>query len=475
MSVTATRLVALAVACVALASLGGHAGIPGQRPSVLLIVIDTLRADHLGCYGYHRPTSPRLDALARTGVRFANARAPSSWTAPSVASILTGLYPAVHGVERSTSVLAAQVPTMAEAFRAAGYATAAFSSNPVFVSPVMGFGRGFDRFELVNGPPVSRNDALKMIPVDPQFQRFVQVATADRMTDVALSWLAEHDGREAPFFAYVHYIDPHADYFPPAEYSARFGVAPDAPLAGVAQRQLLRSFRAPESAADLATLVGLYDAEVAFTDAHVGRLLDEAAERVRGPLLVVVTADHGEEFGDHGGLGHGIRLWEEQLRVPLILSGAGVPPGQTLDTPASLVSLWPTLAELAGVRGPAHAAGPSLARLVRRAWNLRVGPLFADLDQPSAGMNALHHRAVIDGAWKLIIWNDHTTRLFDLASDPREQHDIAGVEDTRRHTLETRLRTRDIAAMAARERAAPGTSLLTAERRERLKALGYAQ
>jgi arylsulfatase A-like enzyme len=468
MSPSPVRLVAAALACITLAGLATP-----RRPSVLLIVIDTLRADHLGCYGYARPTSPHLDALARRGVRFANAHAPSSWTAASVASILTGLYPAVHGVETSTSVLGDDVPTIAEAFRARGYATAAFSANPVFVSPVMGFARGFDRFDILHGPAVSQDDALDMIPVDPLFTRFVQVAKADRVTDAAFAWIEEQARGGGPFFAYVHYLDPHADYFPPPEYAARFGVAMDAPLAGVAQRPLLRSFHAPASADDLATLIGLYDGEIAFTDEHVGRLIDEVWKRVAGPMLVVVTADHGEEFGDHGGLLHGTTLWEEQLHVPLIFAGTRIAPGRTIRAPVSLVSVWPMLAGLTGVGTPMDTSDrPSAVPLLGAT---DPTPIFADLERPSPRLEHWHSRVVIDGSWKLIVASGDNTLVFDLAHDPGEHRDVAAIEPERRVALTESLRVRDALSVAVRARTQPGTSPMTAERRERLKALGYAQ
>lgn len=471
MSLRPFRLIAALAVTIALVFLAWP---DRPRPSVVLIVIDTLRADHLGCYGYGRATSPRLDALAGGGVRFTNARATSSWTAASVGSILTARYPAVHGVETSTSVLNERIPTLAEAFQTAGYATAAFSANPVFVSPVMGFARGFDRFDIVHGPSATRDSPLEIIPIDPQFKQFVQVARADRMTDAALAWLDARGTTSSPFFLYVHYLDPHADYFPPPEYAERFGVDPKARLAGVAQRPVLRSFRAPKSAEDLATLVGLYDAEIAFTDVHVGRLVDEVARRLTHPFVVVVTADHGEEFGDHGGLGHGITLWEEQLQVPLILFGSGVTAGQTIDVPFSLVGIWSLLSELTGVQPPPDSDA-SPVPLLRDRGPVAGHPIFADLERPSPGLEHLHGRAAIDGTWKLIVSSAGEAHLYDLADDPREQHEVDPSQGERRESLKRVLGARDRHAMEMRDRAAPGASEISAERREQLEALGYLQ
>jgi arylsulfatase A-like enzyme len=173
--------------------------------------------------------------LARSGVRFANAYATSSWTGASVASIMTGLYPAVHGLETGTSVLASGLTTLAEEFRSAGYSTAAFSANPLFVVPEMGLAQGFERFDVLHGPPADYSKNIDAVPTEVGGQTMVQVAKADLLTDRALAWVTEPGRGRRPFFLYVHYFDPHGGYFPPHEYAARFGVAPDAPLAGAAQ------------------------------------------------------------------------------------------------------------------------------------------------------------------------------------------------------------------------------------------------
>lgn len=440
-----------------------------QRPDVLLVVIDTLRADHLGSYGYDKPTSPRLDAFAARATRFARAHATSSWTAPSVASMLTGLDPAEHGVQRSTSVLNVAVPTMAESFRAAGYATAALTANPVFVSPRMGFARGFDSFETLHGPKVTPDQRVKMIPLDPGFQSFVEVATADRVTDAALQWIGEQRALRRPWFLLVHYIDPHADYFPPPALAARFGVPADARLAGVEQRPVLRSFKAPDGD-DLRTLTALYDAEIAFADEHVGRLLDAVQQRDR-PTLAVVTADHGEELGDHGGLLHGQTLYQEQLHVPLLLALQGERGVPVVRTPVSLGGLWATIADLVGLPVPPPGTGASFADLVR-GGTAAPALVYADLETPSPGMSAFHRRGVIGGDWKMIVRSDGGELLFDLATDPREQRAASGRAAELAH-LRSELERRDRAAAALLAGAAPETVELSPEVKAQMKALGY--
>lgn len=465
MKARSARRAALSLSCALLVG----ACTRDTRPDVLLVVVDTLRADHLGSHGYAKPTSPRLDAFAARATRFARAHSTSSWTAPSVASILTGLYPAEHGVQRSTSVLNPAVPTIAEAFRAAGYATAALTANPVFVSPRMGFDRGFEHFETLHGRKVTAEQPVKMIPLDPTFQSFVEVATADRMTDAALHWIAAQRGARRPWFVLVHYIDPHADYFPPPELAARFGVAPGAPLSGVDQRPVLRSFKAP-AGADLETLTALYDAEIAFADEHIGRLL-QSVEKEGRPTLVVVTADHGEELGDHGGLLHGQTLFQEQLHVPLLVGVPGESEARVVDTPVSLAGLWATIAALAGIDPAPAGTGASFAGLAR-GESVPASSVFADLETPSPGMAAVHRRGMIDGDWKMIVRADGGELLFDLARDPRERGgEIAGGGQLGR--LRAELARRDLAAEARLAGAAPETIELSPEVRAQMKALGY--
>jgi len=467
---------------VALLVLGAGAGIgafaigrsgPPPKPDVVLVVVDTLRADHLGAYGYDQPTSPHLDRLARAGVRFTNARATSSWTLPSVASLLTGRYPAAHGAERNTDALASDVVTLPEALRDAGYMTAAFSANPAFVTPTQGLAQGFDTFVVLHGAATRRRAEGNTAPADPWLRSAVELAPADEVTARALRWIAGRDHVPAPYFVYAHYFDPHAGYFPPPAYATRFGVAEDDPLRGEAQWPLLLTFDAPAGPADTATLRKLYDAEIAFTDQQIGVLVEAVRARARRPTYFIVTSDHGEEFGDHGGIQHGRALWEELIRVPLIVLGPDVPPGGVVDTPVSLVSLWPTLAELLGAAPPAQADGPGLADLLRGGVPARAPRVFADLLPRFPRDRHLHRRAVIDGPWKLTVAPDRATALYDLASDPGERHDLGRAQIGRTKLLQAILKAHHAVANSARTELPPETVTLTEERRERLKALGY--
>ncbi|MHC5209188.1 MAG: sulfatase [Planctomycetota bacterium] len=391
------RLVRAGVAAAALLVSCGASEQPG--PNVLLISIDTLRADHLGCYGYERPTSPRLDELARAGVVYGQVVSPSNWTLPSHASLLTGRMPARHALLDDGVRLDAGVPTLAEGMRAAGYHTLGVVAH-VYVSRAFGLERGFDVFDdgLIAGGTTN--------PV------------AAQVVDRVLAHVDE--APPGPLFLFVHLFDPHWSYTPPAPWDTAF-TDPDyaGPMDGSYARMIgVEDPGAPIHRADLDQLVALYDGEIASTDAQIGRLLDGLVERgLLEDAVVVVTGDHGEEFKDHGALGHGKTLFEEQLRVPLILAGhPGLPPGTRREDPVSTVDIAPTLLALAGAERRADLFGRDLAdrpagsRLLvsetqRFGYTMRAGRL---------------------GPHKLIR-NLTTGReaYFDLAGDPGEGTELA--------------------------------------------------
>jgi arylsulfatase A-like enzyme len=438
---------------------------PARRPDLVLVVIDTLRADHLGSYGYARGQTPRLDGFAAAGTRFASAHAPTSWTLPSVASILTGRYPIEHGVERVVASLNDKHVTVAEVLHDAGYETAAFSANVALVIEASGFAQGFDVFRVLEVAADGPDDTDPVLVRDGT-ERSAQAARADLVTDQALAWLGSRSHPERPYFLYVHYFDPHVSYSPPPEYAARFGVRPDDPLWHGQGLMMLAG--KPPPAPELQTLMGLYDAEIAFTDTHVGRLID-GIESARGGATVIVTSDHGEEFDDHGGLQHGRTLFEEMLHVPLLAVGSGISKGRVVDTPVSLVSIAPTLAELAGA-GPAAFPPVSLAGALRGSA-MTPEPIFADLALPLG----THRGAVIDGTWKLTLNRGFNASLFDLASDPHEKsNELAGQTELGRRLQKT-LGDHTGEGMKKRAAAPPVSRELDDARRERLKALGYVE
>jgi choline-sulfatase len=388
---------------------------PGSRPNVLLVTIDTLRADRLGCYGDAAAATPTLDGLAARGVRFVTGLAHVPLTGPSHASILTGLTPLRHGMrDNGRFTLPSAVPTVAEAFRTAGYRTAAFVSG-FPLDRRFGLGRGFDLYEdrLPHG-----NDRRRA----PYVER-----TAEATTRVALQWL---QGQPEPWFAWVHYFDPHAPYEPPGELATRFASRP-------------------------------YDGEVAFVDQQLGALLAGIGADAR--TVVLVTADHGESLGEHGEDTHGVFVYEATLRVPWILAGPGIGPRVSSVT-ARGIDVAPTLLDYAGLRPPSAVDGRSL-RPAAEGKAMADAPAYAESLFARLNLGWAELFAWREGNWKLI--EAPRPELFALDTDAAEARNVADGHRDQTDRLRRGLR----AALETRppEAALSGTS----EAEERLRSLGY--
>lgn len=324
------------------------------RRNLVVIVIDTLRADRLSCYGYGKPTTPRLDQLAARGLRFERAYGTAPWTLPSTASLLTGLQPEMHRGTHFFASLSPDCRLLAERLAERGYQSAAFVGN-YFVQPLFGFARGFGQYD--EGCMVDRGGV-----------------NSDKISDAAIAWLDQHaaapaarDGAPtsapatapAPFLLYLHYFDPHYNYWEHDGFT--FGGEDTERVFSGADIYALRDQQKRFDAADRARLAALYDSEVAFTDHHVGRVLDHLARLGRDDdTLVLVTADHGEALGEHGWIGHTIQLYEESVRIPLLLAGPGIAPGVRGPDPVQLDDVLEPLLRLAAgepVDGFAAGAG----------------------------------------------------------------------------------------------------------------------
>jgi arylsulfatase A-like enzyme len=305
---------------------------------VLLVILDTTRADHFSSYGYPRRTTPNFDRLAAEGERFDNAWAQSSWTLPAIASLLTGQPPHVHGAGRSvqgTFPVRPEVPTLAEDLRSAGYRTAAFV-NVSWLSPqISGLDRGFDSYDLHMTDPTNRN------------QR-----EARATTDAALAWLESE--RTPPFFLVVHYFDAHLTYDPPPPYDTRFepDSGPRIPP-GFGSANEVRRLRLGEITLDARrreSLIARYDGEIAHVDAQFGRLRAGLERMGRWDrTLVIVVGDHGEEFWDHGGFEHGHSHHREVLRVPLIVRRPGGPSSAVHSGRVRQIDVAPAVLAAAGL------------------------------------------------------------------------------------------------------------------------------
>ncbi|HZR81642.1 MAG TPA: sulfatase [Candidatus Binatia bacterium] len=432
----------------------------GRPPNVLLYVIDTLRADHLGCYGYPLATSPHIDALAREGVLFERTVAQASWTKPAVASLLTGLDPLAHGATSLRQAIRPGVATLAERLAAQGWETAAFVTN-VNVSAPFGFARGFETFEY--------------LPEDES--RPSRHVLSDALGQEVARWLDRTHDR--PFFLWVHSTDPHAPYTPPPELAERFrpgrgnGAPPGADPIALGRRA--RGEGTSLSPAEVPEIVALYDGEIAFNDASLGALLDELRRRgLYDSTLIVVTADHGEEFGDHGGFDHGHTLYEELIRVPLVVRlPAGRLAGARRAAMARQIDLVPTLLDQLGIAPDPDLPGRSLfAR-----DGAEAGPVEAFSHTRLARRELA---AITSESWKSVQHLAGARRedveVFDLAGDPHEHESIARRRPVTVGYAAQSIR-RAIAAGAAGASAGRGGHAPVVDRatEERLRALGYAE
>ncbi|MFQ5599080.1 MAG: sulfatase, partial [Candidatus Krumholzibacteriia bacterium] len=319
---------------------------------VIVVLVDTLRHDALGCYGNPWRSTPHIDALAAEGVRFDQAISSSGWTLPAVASLFTGAWPQIHGGLGKDVVLTPirdEIPTAAEVFRAAGFNTIGLA-NAAFVSPLLRLDRGFDVF-------------------DHRYAYNWEIRRADETIDEALRLIRARG--KGSSFVFIHLFDPHLDYDPPPEYATRFTRGrhePTPPLSWQACQDLRREGGQPPTTDDLEYVGQVYLGEVGFIDAQIGRLVDE----LRGLGLyerttLVITSDHGEEFWDHGGFEHGHTLYDELIRIPLILKPASgfVPVRRVVDEQVRIIDVMPTVFDLLEIDPPETFEGVSLLPLVQ--------------------------------------------------------------------------------------------------------------
>jgi arylsulfatase A-like enzyme len=433
----------------ALAACGREEAAPtktsSKAPNVLLFIVDTLRADALGPYGNGVVETPSIDRFARQGTLFEWAFAPTSWTRPSITTILTGLQPGVHTVERRGSTLPSGVPLLPEVLREHGYRTGFIATNPNTGS-FFGYSRGFDDFiELYE-----RRERGKV-----EKEEFT--ARSDQVVERAKEWMEESS---KPFFLVVFVIDPHSPYDPLPEFNRYVDASPESPEEDPSQ--------------------GLYFGEVAFVDHCFGRLMEHLDARgLTGETLTILTGDHGEEFFEHGKMGHGKSLFDESLHVPMVLRWPGkIQAGRRVGSPVELADLMTTILELAELPAPPIQDGrslfdesseraPFLASLMldgQREWSVRAYP------------------------WKLVVVGDpgdmrgRKTKLFDLSSDPGEQRDVSSEHPERFQELRGWIEKREEIDRHRRRLALRGSQPgeaseegLSEDAKKALRELGYIQ
>jgi arylsulfatase A-like enzyme len=435
-------------------------------PNVIVIMVDTLRADHLSCYGYTANRTPAIDALASDGTRFAHAYSQASWTRPSVATILTSLYPSSHKAVHKSDVLPDAVVTLPEVLQAAGYRTAGFANN-INVAPLFNFQQGFDEYFFLepafffgateSAAQLTLYNQLRLIR-----ERYLsQVKHVENyyqpgevVTDRGLAWIAENGDR--PFFLFLHYMDPHDPYF-------------THPFNGEGLARVANPSPDPSLAAKYRSA---YDGEITYLDQQLARLFGELKTRgLYDKSLVVLTADHGEEFCEHGGWWHGLTLYDEQIAVPLIVKAPqGGPRAVVNETMVSSIDIAPTLIAAVGAAAPEAMVGRVLGLGTDAA-----APRDHTFAESELEGNVL--QAYRTGEWKLIQANAGNPRglpvqqLFDVTRDRGEQHDVATSRGDAVATLAAHLAAVQSHAVAV---AVGGSeTAIDSATEERLRALGY--
>ncbi len=408
-----------------------------SAPNILLITVDTLRADRLGCYGYAYPTTPHVDQLAARSLLFEDMLVEEPQTGPSLISMFTSQFPRVTGTIRNAVPLAEGIPTTVARFREAGYQTGAVVSNWNLKRDLSNLAGGFETYD------------------DDFGRNFLGMARKERdaeeISDAAIAWMAERDSTR-PLFYWVHYIDPHGPY----EFRGRFN-----------PRKIPLNNLSDDDALD-----ARYDSEVAYADHHIGRLLEVVP---RENTYIVFTADHGESLMEHDYLGHTREIYQTTMRVPLLISGPRIEPGKT-PAPARGVDIGPTLLALADLPPLPSMSGVDVLTQPPDAARTRVFETYdGDIPRGEDARAELADRApsrqgVVKGNWKLIL-REGKRLLFDLKNDPEERENVIDANQ-------------EIAAELAAEierwnemtpRNAAKSAELSETDREALEALGYIE
>lgn len=399
------RMGLLALLLVPAAATSAQPSRPTTRPDVLLVCVDTLRADRLSIYGYPRPTSPIIDGLLRRGTRFLEARTVEPLTGPASVSMITSRFPHEHGATRNGLRMRPAMHSLPKLLAARGYVTAALVGNWSLRDRLTGLGEHFDEYHEV----FSRKR---------WFGLFNSEATGEDLTAAALGWIAEHrrerPGR--PYFLWVHYVEPHAPYRHWEELGQRLGIPSGGPVD--------KSDR--------------YDTEVAFVDREIGRLLEGLSGRTEPPenTLVIFLSDHGESLGDHDYWGHGDFLYENSLRIPMgIAWPQRVAAGSELSEPALIIDLAPTILGLLGLPGGEEFLGydwsPVLLGATRPPerttyFQAHKGTVQMDHTSRDARLQGLLEVARVTGSRKEVLDpRDRSVRVYDVLADPRELIDLA--------------------------------------------------
>jgi len=424
----------------------GGPGTAADRPNVILIIIDTLRADHVGHHGYSRPTTPNLDEFAAQAFTFKNAITPAPWTSPAIASLFTAQYPYVLGYDSDVVMLDNTALCLAEVLRNNGYKTKGVISH-IYVSAELGFDQGFESFDEDNAQGHGH-------------------VSSPSVTDKGIAFIEKHENE---FFLFLHYFDPHCDYILHDGYD--YYPEYDGPLTSGQPIQDLREKAPGMSADDVRYLEALYDSEISFTDQHVARFLGHLKELdLYEKCLIVITADHGEEFLERGDywIGHTKTTYQELIHVPLVIKLPGQKKGKVLEEYVSLIDLMPTILSAVDLDLPEGYEHDGHPLTLSHDAPIKTRPVFSETQRWGT-----HRSVIVDGYKLLYDIKARETYLFNLKLDPSEKEDLAEDDADKVRELWPRLNKWDYDMRLKRTKFVSQRPRLTKQQREQLKSLGY--
>lgn len=438
------QLIAWTAAAVVCVACGGESSSPSssERPHIVLITVDSLRPDHVGAYGYDRATSPSIDTLAEQGAVFEVATSSSSWTLPAQAALFTGLPDYVHGVDRGSRPLLPDRRTLAEAMQSAGYRTVGIWSSPL-LDPSFGFDQGFETYVSARRTVGTVGESEGSREWDLRLQLSYRDINGPAVLGKVDAALAVED--ERPLFLFIHLSDVHYNFMAPEPYGSMFAAKDYAGGVVGAEVDSLTS-RIADSLAphDLQHVMDLYDGEVAWADHQVGRILASLEARgLTDRTAVVLTSQHGIELFDHGTFGHRKNLYDSSIRIPLVVRYPGhVDAGQRLTAPAQIIDIAPTLLEWARAEPLPEIVGRPLQPILRGETPnddddepVAVAELGREVGRPLFAVRTPTWKAISQGKDQKLV------ELFNLETDPAEQHNLVGVDPQLTQVAEVQLQT----------------------------------
>ncbi len=468
----------------------GSAAVGASRPNVLLLTLDTVRADHVSLYGYQRNTTPNLEALAREATVFSHATASGDMTITSHAGILTGTYASWNGARPhqdssgNGSPLSAKYPTLAEILSQDGYSTGAVVANSGFLTREWGFDRGFQYFDSRGAvrmmPP--RKEYLLRYGARQVLHRVLDTAEFDMMfvrageiNREAYRWLDRTQSSSRPFFLFLNYMDAHSPYAPPSKFDELYPAEKDLSIPDERYGQLFEELaegRGQISEKERTHYISQYDGGIAYMDAEIGNLIAGLKQRgLYENTLLIIVSDHGEAFGERKLVGHGLSVDENQVYVPMIVKYPGSSHSERVEERVGHTDILPTILEVTGATPPQFLQGFSLRSGLGNANRRIISESF-----PGTGLTSLNprfkriERAIYSGNFKFIDSTAGKHELYDISADPGEAHDLCSVETARCSAMQRELEDWEKAAPKTVSRGKP----LDPQTLERLRSLGYA-